>query len=141
MNFIKCFWSKVEIGNGCWNWRGTRRSDGYGKIRINGNSLYAHRLSYELLRGPIPKGLTIDHLCSNTSCVNPYHLEAISRGENTLRGEAPTAINKRKTRCLYGHPLSGDNLLSWAIGRGQRRCKICYYKRRNAWEKLHKYQR
>jgi hypothetical protein len=90
---------------------------------MDGRTWAAHRAAYTLLVAPIPDGLTIDHLCRNTSCVNPAHLEPVTQRENGLRGTSPAAVNARKVECVNGHPLSGDNL---HIGTdGSRRCRIC----------------
>ena len=70
----------------CWRWTGARNPKGYGSVANGeGGSKLAHRASYELLVGPIPEGLTIDHLCLNTSCVNPEHMEPVTRSENSAR--------------------------------------------------------
>jgi hypothetical protein len=81
------FWSHVFIPpeemtvGACWQWTGTT-SNGYGKY----GSIWAHRFSWELLRGPIPHNLEVDHLCRNRGCVNPEHLEIVSHRENVRRG-------------------------------------------------------
>lgn len=70
------FWSHVERGDGCWLWRGPV-NNGYGRVRINGVTSYAHRLSYELANGPIPDGQDALHDCpdgDNPLCVRPDHL-------------------------------------------------------------------
>ena len=70
---------------GCWNWTGNiSTKSGYGRVS-HGTKQYAHRVAYELFVGPIPAGLTIDHLCFNHRCVNPAHLEPVSFAENTRR--------------------------------------------------------
>ena len=102
----------------CWRWTGSISPNGYGRF----NLIYAHRRSYELHVGPIPEGLTIDHLCRHRWCVNPAHLEPVTRGENVLRGVGPSAQHARKTHCKRGHPLSGENLRVHARGR---ECAIC----------------
>ena len=107
----------------CWPWQGARSPKGYGFFYFAGRNSRAHRASYEMLIVPIPEGLTIDHLCRNTGCVNPSHLELVTNKENVLRGVGPTAVNARKTRCPKGHPLSGDNLRLGPIG--QRNCRTC----------------
>lgn len=71
--------------NGCWNWTGGT-TKGYGSFSAVGRKkVYAHRFSWELHRGPIPDGLVIDHLCRNTRCVNPDHLEPVTQLENVRR--------------------------------------------------------
>lgn len=80
------FWSKVNKGEGCWDWGGARRGPGYGAFRIggrlDGKIIPAHRFSYELVNGPIPDGLVIDHICRNPSCVRPDHLRACTQQHN-----------------------------------------------------------
>lgn len=127
------FWSKLESHNhsGCWNWTGLTDDKGYGRIHISGGKLvYTHRYAYELLVGPIPKGLVSDHLCRNHACANPAHIELVTVSENVLRGVGRSATNARKTHCKQGHELTGDNLI--LVGRKDypdrkfRRCRECY---------------
>lgn len=112
--------------NGCWLWQ--RRIDvhGYGRL---GKRL-AHRLSYEAIIGPIPKGLTLDHLCRTPMCVNPDHLEPVTNRENILRGHGPSALASRATHCKHGHEFSADNTL---ICRGHRYCRACIRRRNAEW--------
>lgn len=121
-------WEKViKHPGGCWEWTGTV-VNGYGQIRRGGKDLpkaKTHRVSYELAYGPIPDGLTIDHLCRNQICVNPAHLEAVDIRENILRGNGPTARQARQTHCKHGHPLSGDNVAIRNRPGGGRRCRTC----------------
>lgn len=124
------FWAKVDRQpNGCWHWMGERGRNGYGVARTAG-AYFAHRLAYELLVGPIPEGLVIDHLCRVRHCVNPAHLEPVTSGENTLRGETVAAANARKTHCDRGHEFTPENTY-WKRDRaGQprwRECKACRY--------------
>ncbi len=123
--FEKRFWAKVLFDDGCWEWTGARWG-GYGSIWTGaGQSVTrAHRASYEMLVGPIPEGMVLDHLCRNTGCVRPDHLEAVTDAENTRRGESFAAINARKTHCKRGHELAGDNLKITKNGRG-RECRTC----------------
>ena len=116
------FWSYVDKSgpNGCWVWMRSRHGFGYGFFGVNRRTRRAHRIAWELLRGPIPDGLTLDHLCRNPPCVNPDHLEVVTMRENTLRGESVTAINARKTHCKRGHLLGGN---SYLVGR---RCVECH---------------
>ena len=118
------FWAKVRLGDdGCWEGTGARSAGGYGYFWWQGSHLRSHRLAYSLLIGPIPSGLTIDHLCRVRACVRPSHLEAVTMRENILRGFGATAINASKTHCNKGHPLSGANL--YLRPDGGRRCLAC----------------
>jgi len=117
------FWKKAQKTDTCWLWIAGVSSNGYGSFCLNGRTMAAHRIAWELLRGAIPDGLTIDHLCRNRICVNPTHMELVTSKENTLRGFNPTAINARKTKCLRGHSLSGENLYMHCGGRACRTCR------------------
>lgn len=79
------FLAKVEKTPDCWLWRGNAATVGYGQVRIKGRRLYTHRVAYELWVGPIPAGFEVDHLCDVRLCVNPAHLEAVSKSENIRR--------------------------------------------------------
>jgi hypothetical protein len=127
---------RVEPETGCWHSGYAPVNKGYIQIVYVENGKRArvmgHRLTYEHFVGPIPEGLTLDHLCRNTSCVNPYHLEPVTNRENGLRGNSRAAMNARKTHCINGHPLSGDNLVVRESEPRRRRCRIC---ERAAWER------
>jgi hypothetical protein len=112
-----------SLGSRCWPWSGAPDRDGYGRMGVSRVSKKAHRLMYERFRGAIPDGLVIDHLCRNTLCVNPMHMEPVSSVENVMRGNSPAARNARKTHCKRGHPFSGTNL--HIPKEGQRKCREC----------------
>lgn len=117
------FWSKVDASGDCWLWLGSITANGYGQTSVGGRRQAAHRYAYEQTVGPIPNGLQLDHLCRVHACVNPDHLEPVTNRENVLRGVGTSAVNARKTHCIHGHPLSGDNLMvygSW------RKCRTCW---------------
>lgn len=115
----------VDRTSDCWIWTAHVESKGYGQFRQDGRSVMAHRAFYEMLVGPIPDGMTIDHLCRNRRCVRPEHLEPVTNRENVLRGTNRAAENARKTHCKNGHPLSGENVALTNGGR-RRRCRICF---------------
>jgi hypothetical protein len=80
------FWEKVDKTDTCWLWTGSSDRLGYGRFSTWPSVTLAHRFAYELLAGPIPDGLVIDHLCRTPSCVNPDHLEPVTQRENLRRG-------------------------------------------------------
>lgn len=108
---VERFWSFVDKSGDCWIWLGARNKN-YGRFNIDqATPVWAHRFSYELLIGPIPSGLHLDHLCRNPPCVNPSHLEPVTVAQNLERsGMAPATVNSRKTHCPNGHEYAGDNV-------------------------------
>jgi len=120
------FWEKVaKIGEDeCWNWLAGKDKDGYGFFTIKRTKVRAHRYSYELCVAEIAPELVIDHICRNPSCVNPSHLRPMTNAENILIGNGFAAMNARKTHCINGHELNGDNLYTHKKT-GKRYCKIC----------------
>ena len=100
------FLSKVVAHSwtSCWLWTGARNSYGYGNIRVNKIHKNAHRVSYELAFGPPPAGLDLDHLCNNKWCVNPLHLEPVTRSENLKRGHQRIAQRILCEKC--GGPVA-----------------------------------
>lgn len=120
------FWPKVDKSGECWVWTGSRDRSGYGKIARfcpdgNVRPALAHRIAYELEIGPIPEGLTLDHLCRNSSCVRPSHLEPVTMRENILRGTGPSARHAKVTHCPQGHEYAAGNI----VGRTDRRNRDC----------------
>lgn len=109
--------------DGCWDWSNAN-AGGYGMWTQHGVTIPAHRLMYRLLVGPIPVGRDLDHLCRNRRCVNPEHLEPVTRRENLLRGETIPASRAAQTHCHQGHPLTGPNLYRRPDGKG-RDCRLC----------------
>lgn len=80
------FWLNVRKSDGCWEWTGSLSGGGYGQFRVHGKQAQVHRFAYGLLVGPVPEGLELDHLCRNRRCVNPAHLEPVTRSINVARG-------------------------------------------------------
>lgn len=119
------FWSKVDVGDwwDCWPWTDSTATDGYGRFYPSrGVNLLAHRHAYELLVGPTPSGLVLDHVrawgCTSRSCCNPLHLEPVTIGENVRRGG-----NAIKTHCPRDHEYTPENTMSHG---GSRTCRTCH---------------
>lgn len=124
----------VDAKTRCWNWIGIIEKNGYGRVRHNGRSCWAHRVIYEMFRGPIPLGLELDHLCRNTRCVNPDHLEPVTRLINARRASNGRAL---KMHCKHGHPYNESNteIVLDAGGKfRQRICKTC----KRSWNRANK---
>jgi hypothetical protein len=118
--------SRIEfVADGCWLWTGSLSPTGYGeRIRRSGNRQAPHRVVYELMVGPIPEGLVIDHLCRVRNCVNPAHLEPVTQRENTMRSPiAPAAVNAAAQQCRRGHPFDEAN--TYVDPNGYRGCRAC----------------
>lgn len=112
-----------DPNSGCWLWLKCVSTTGYGFIHYQKRLRLAHRVMYELHRGPIPHGLCVDHLCRVRSCVNPWHMQLVTRGENVLRGVGPAAKNKAKKTCIRGHLFTKQN--TYVTKTGKRVCKTC----------------
>ena len=101
--------------------------NGYGQYSEKEKVLLAHRASYISLVGAIPSNLELDHKCRVRCCVNPSHLEPVTRRENTIRGIGPALLKKRqeaKTHCPQGHLYDEKNTyIGW---KGDRQCKECH---------------
>lgn len=110
----------IHFTSECWHWTGYCSPSGYPYCSFKSYPMRVHRLSYELFKGPIPQGFTIDHLCRNKKCVNPSHLECVTVAENIRRAAAV------RTHCVNGHALSGLNVSMQKDGQyTYRRCKSC----------------
>ena len=112
-------------GTPCWLWTGhVDKMTGYPRLTVNRKSLRAHRWMYEQMIGPIPEGLTLDHLCRVRHCVNPAHMEPCSVGENAMRGNNWSAKNARKTHCVNGHEFTPENTYLCPKN-NHRHCRAC----------------
>jgi HNH endonuclease len=133
------FWKFVQTSDDCWLWIGSSGRRGYGRFSIREGesfkSVQAHRFAYELLIGPIPEGLVLDHIeCDNPRCVNPGHTIPATSAQNILRGTSPSALNARKTHCKNGHPFTDSNTYFY---NGTRSCIICKRLGNRMWMREH----
>ena len=124
-SFETRFWARVDKSgpNGCWLWTGWTGRRGYGAVGRGGSKFQTHRIAYELLVGAIPNGLELDHLCRTPPCLNPEHLEPVTRLENQRRAFLAVGHHQsKKTHCLRGHPF---NLFNTYFHGGSRQCRVC----------------
>lgn len=119
------FWSKVEKSEGgCWSWSASCNMDGYGQFLYHGKMCRSHRIAYTWIKGEIPVGFELDHVCRNRKCVNPEHLEAVDHRTNSIRAMIATGVKAGATHCVNGHPFNDANTGIRKTGSG-RYCKVC----------------
>lgn len=130
------FWDKVTVqSNGCWLWAAGTDKDGYARYSRDGQWCLAYRVSYEGLVGAVSDGFELDHVCHTRDdsctdgsrcrhrrCVNPAHLESVSRAENNSRNRSFATVNAAKTHCPAGHKYDAENTY---INNGKRHCRPC----------------
>ena len=134
-------WEKIHVDRDslCWVWTASLRPSGYAQVHFKKRTRIVHHLVYELTQPEYEEGLDLDHLCRLRCCVNPSHLEPVTRGENLGRGEGLIWMERAKiTHCPQGHPYSGDNL--GHDGKG-RRCRTCDARRKREYKQRKKEER
>jgi hypothetical protein len=137
--FEERLWNKIspEPNSGCWLWTGHTNIHGYGVSWTGSRTTLAHRVTYNFFVGPVPDGHDLDHLCRVRCCVNPAHLEPVTRRVNWLRSNGPQLCRERyekQTHCKHGHAKTPDNVFIINDGSGykRRKCKTCILERAKA---------
>lgn len=124
------FWNRVIVGDpqDCWTWTGSRRSDGYGQVYVEGKHCATHRVSFFLANRYLPP--VVRHMCDNPICVNPHHLEGGTQSQNmqdvVQRGRHHHA---NKTHCPWGHEYTEENTY-YRKAKPARECRVCRRERR-----------
>lgn len=113
------FWNMVETGPGCWTWKGSHNKGGYGLFWPQWRSTWpAHRYMYWMEIGELIEGMEIHHICNNPGCVNPEHLEQVTKQYNMRQGR-----KAQQTHCVRGHEYTTEN--TYIKPNGCRDCKAC----------------
>ncbi len=126
-NALARFWAKIECDeSGCWLWTGALagKTASYGDLRIGKTNKRAHRLAFVHYIGPIPHGHELHHTCGVKRCVNPWHLQPMTRGDHARH-------HVTNTHCPRGHELTGANLYLY-LGK-YRKCRECGRASWRAW--------
>src|SRR3970040_2061118 len=124
----KRFWDKVrkDAKTGCWKWIAASTGNGYGQFTWENRQQGAHRVAYSSLVGKIPEGLELDHLCRTRLCVNPSHLEAVTRKVNHSRSDiTQSALLAKRTQCSNGHEYKEGSFRIRIDNRQGKRSRVC----------------
>ena len=113
------FWINVTITDDHWLWNAGKSQTGYGYFWVNGRTVSAHRVAWELQRGEISDGLHLHHMCETPLCVNPDHLEMVTPREH----QHIHLLKSSNTHCRHGHAYTDRN--TYFTPSGKRQCRAC----------------
>ena len=127
MDALARFSRKIQVNdNGCWEWQGTKDSQRYGRLKVNGKPIFAHRFSYSIFKGPLQPGLCIMHTCDNPPCCNPEHLRQGTHGDNMRdKVNKGRCYWKKQTHCVNGHEFTVENTYIRPSRPTERYCVRC----------------
>ena len=129
LDAVRSAFCNVTSGD-CWEWNRGVNLNGYGHVHgLDKKNALAHRVFYLIVKGNVPEGLVLDHICSNRICVNPEHLVPATQRENILRGSSPFSLNAKKTHCIHGHALTEENIYRPPKKPNCRYCRTCHGRR------------
>lgn len=115
-------YSNLALAGECWEWQGNRGHVGHGMAYYAGRMHLVHRLVWTDLRGEIPDGLELDHLCRNPPCCNPDHLDPVTHAENMRRGIQSFDV---RTHCLSGRHRLTPEVIYTRPADGRQQCRLC----------------
>lgn len=143
------FWAQVDMGMGCWNWKGSPSGNGYGELQLAGSrkKVRAHRFSWELHFAPIPNGLFVCHRCDNRMCVNPAHLFLGTQEDNMrdaaskLRmphgeGQHLAKLNDVSVALIRRRHSAGESLAALAVEYGVTKQAVWHVVHRKTWKHI-----
>lgn len=129
--------TKIDKNN-CWNYQGSHnnKGNGYCQFSIKNKPIYVHRFMYEYYYGELNPSLVIDHLCKNSRCVNPLHLEQVTQKQNCNRGSVGSNMSQI-THCPQGHEYTKENTYYYTSKKGliSRQCRTCGRERQIDYQK------
>lgn len=126
------FLARVRVlENGCWRLSGSKLPRSYSPYRIGGIQFNAHRVSFEIFKGPLVNGLVVDHVCMNRYCLNPDHLRQVTQRDNLAENTRSERVNRIRelNECKVGHVFSADNTI-W-FKRKDKKYRLCRECNRN----------
>lgn len=138
---VERFIPKVKMTDSCWLWLGAKARRNYGAFWDGKRQVPAHVFAFKEAGGIIPEGMVLDHICKVHECVNPSHLRVVTPMENTIfNSDSIPARQVKQTHCKRGHAFTPDNLESYALKNGLRKCLECTHMHQKNYKLAKKHQ-